>query len=161
MNENPTPQFCEDEFNFLDFSDLGFGGYDAVDLQQDGAGAMDTSIEGAAGILGLDQAHLELQQEQPPLMDQQHHPNSMTDFHGSTESFPDIAMQQDLFDHQQQHQLHIQNQRYHGQNVVPPTPNSLEMHGGQPPYYHTPADHQQLHMYEHYKRKQKDQVGGF
>lgn len=161
MNHNPTPQWSpmprpDDEFaNFLDFTDLTFGAYDAVDLQQNGPGAMDTSMEDAAGMLGLEPGHM--QQQQP--MDQQGHATPMNDFHGSTESFPDLAMQQDLFDPQQQQQLHMQDQRYHGQNVVPPTPNSLEMHGGHAQYYHTPADHQQLHMYDHYRRNQKDQVG--
>lgn len=159
MNQ-PYPAFSsgpEDEFaSLFDFTDLGFGGYDAVDLQQNGAGAMDTSMEGAAGMLGLEQGHI--QQQQPP-MDQRTHATPLNGFHGSTESFPDLAMQQDLFDQQQQQQLHMQNQRYPGQNVVPPTPNSLEMHGGHAQFYRTPADHQQLHMYDHYRRNQKDQVG--
>ena len=166
MNQNPTPRWSpivsgpEDAFaDFLDFTDLGFGGFDGVDLQQNGAGAMDTSMEGAAGMLGLEQGQMQLQQEQPPPMDQQNHVPSLNGFHGSTESFQDIAMQQDPFDQQQQQQLHIQNQRYHGPNVVPPTPNSLEMHGGQAQYYRTPLDHHQMHVYDPYRRNQKDQVG--
>ena len=158
MNQDPTPQFCEDDFNFLDFGDLGFSCYGAVDLQQNGAGAMDTSMEGATGMLGLEQGHMQLQQEEPPPMDHQNHANPINDFPASTESFPGLTMQQDLFDHQQQQQLHMQHQQYHGQNVVPPTPNSLEIHGGHAQYYRTPADHQQLQIYEHYKRSQKDQV---
>ena len=156
MNQNPT--YPDDEFaNFLDFTDLAFGDYDAVDLQQNGAGAMDISIEGAPDMLGLEQG--QIQQQLPPPMDQRNHATPMNGFHASTESFPDLAMQQDIFDQQQQQQLHMQNQRYHGQNVIPPTPNSLEMHGGQAQYYRTPADHQQLHMYDHYRRHQRDQVG--
>lgn len=163
MNQNPPyPAFSgpeDDEFaNFLDFTDLRFTGYDAVDLQQDGAGAMDTSMEGAAGMLGLDQGHIQ-QQQQPPPMDQRNHATPLNGFHGATDSFPALPMQQDLFDQQQQQQLHLQNQRYQAQNVVPPTPNSLEMHGGHAQYYRTPADHQQLHMYDHYRQHQKDQVG--
>lgn len=160
MNQNPT--YPDDEFaNFLDFTDLGFGDFDAVDLQQNGAGPMDISIEGAVGMLGLEQGQIQQQQQQPPPppMDQRNHATPMNGFHGSTESFPDLAMQQDLFDQQQQQQqLHMQNHRYHGQNVVPPTPNSMEMHGGQAQYYPTPTDHQQLHMYDHYRRNQRDQV---
>lgn len=166
MNQNPTPRWSpmvsgpEDEFaNFLNFADLGFTGYDAVDLQENGAGAMDTSIEGAAGMLGLEQGRIPQQQQQPPPIDQRNLATPINDYRGSTESFSDLAMQQDLFDQQQQQQLHMQNQRYHGQNVVPPTPNSLEMHGGHAQYYRTPVDHPQLHMYDHYRRSQKDQVG--
>ena len=167
MNQKPTPHWSpivsgpEDEFaNFLDFTDLGFGAYDAVDLQHNGAGAMDTSMEGATSMLGLEQGQLPLQQEQPPSMDQRNHTTPMNGFHGSTDPFPDLAMQQDLFDQQQQQQqqLHLQNQPYHVPNVVPPTPSSLEIHGGHAQYYHTPADHQQMHMYDHYRRNQKDQV---
>lgn len=148
----------DDDFaNFLDFTDLGFGGYDAVDLQQNGAGAMETSMDGTAGMLGLEQGHM---QQQPSAMDQQNHLTPINGFHGSTESFPDLAMQQDLFDQQQQQQqLHMQNHGHHGQIVVPPTPSSLEMHAGHAQYYRTPADHQQLHMYDQYRRNQKDQVG--
>ena len=149
-----------DEFaNFLDFADLDFTGYDTVDLQQNGAGAMDTSIEGTAGMLGLESGHLPQQQQQPPPMDQRNHATPMNGYNGSTESFQDLAMQQDPFDQQQQQQLHLHSQQYHGQNVVPPTPNSLEMHGGHAQYYRTPIDHQQLHMYDPYRRSQKDQVG--
>ena len=154
---NHTPHWspmdsAPDEFaNFLDFTDLGFD----LDLQQNGAGAMDTSMEGAAGMLGFEQGHMQQQQ-----MDQGNHATSINGCHGSTESFPDLAMQHDLFDQQQHQQQHIymQNQQYHGQNVVPPTPNSLEMHGGHAQYYCTPADPQQLHMYDHHRRNQKDQV---
>ena len=149
----PGPQ---DEFaNFLDFADLDFTGYDTVDLQQNGAGAMDTSIEGTAGMLGLESGHMP---QQPPRMDQRNHATPMNGYNGSTESFQDLAMQPDPFDQQQQQQLHLHNHQYHGQNVVPPTPNSLEMHGGHAQYYRTPIDHQQLHMYDTYRRSQKDQV---
>ena len=169
MNQDPTPRWSpivsgpEDEFaNFLDFTDLAFAGYDGIDLQPNGAGAMDTSMEGAATMLGLDHGQMQLQQEQPPLpMDQQNHATPMNGFHASTEPFSDLAMQQDILDQQQQQQqqLHMQNQRYRGPNVVPPTPSSMEMHGGHAQYYPTAADHQQIHMYDHYRRNQKDQVG--
>ena len=165
MNQDPTPRWSpivsgpEDEFaNFLDFTDLGFGGYDGLDLQPNGAGAMDTSMEGAASILGLDQGQMQLQQEPPQPMDQQNHANPMNGFHDSAEPFSDLAIQQELFDQQQQQQLHLQNQHYQRPNVVPPTPSSLEMHGGHSQYYPTPADHQQIHVYDHYRRNQKDQV---
>lgn len=162
MNQNPAPRWspmvsapAEDDFaNFLDFTDLDFDGFDGVDLQQNGVGAMDTSMEGAAGTLGLEQGHM-----QQSLMEQRNHAPPMNGFHGSTESFPDLAMQQELFDQQQQQQIHMQNQQYHDRNAIPPTPNSLEIHGGHAQYYRTPADHQQLHMYDHYGRNQKDQVG--
>ncbi|KAK3178739.1 hypothetical protein OEA41_000876 [Lepraria neglecta] len=154
---SPMVSGPEDEFaNFLDFGDLNFSAFDGIpqsdaELQQNGVGAMDTSMEDTAGMLGLEQGQMQHQ------MGQQNHSAPMNGFHGSTDSFPDLAMQSELFDQQQQQQLHMQNQRYHGQNVVPPTPNSMELHGGHAQYYRTPADHPQLHMYDHYRR-QKDQM---
>ena len=147
----------EDEFaNFLDFGELNFPSFDPLPQTeaelQNGAGAMDTSMEGA-GMLGLEQAQMQNQ------MGQSNHHTPMNGFHGSSESFPDL-MQSEIFEQQQQQQqqqLHMQHQRYHGQNVVPPTPNSMELHGAHTQYYRAPADHQQLHMYDQYRRP-KDQV---
>lgn len=149
---------AEDEFaTFVDFGDIDFSAFDGIpqsdaELQQNGAGAMDTSMDGNnTGILGLEHGHLQhmVQQSQAP---------SMNGFRASADSFPDLAMQSDMFEQQQRQQLHMQAQRYHGQNVVPPTPTSMEMHGTHAHYYRTPMDQPQLHMYDQYRR-QKDQVG--
>ena len=170
MVSNPDDEFA----NFLDFGDLNFSAFDAAAvattttppqadngrLQQDGRTAMDTSIEGSAGLLGLDQGQME----------QQHHPGLPTHMSAMTPSYQEPFnieaellnqqrqrhMQLQLQQHQQQH-LH-QNQRYPGPNMVPPTPNSIEMHGGQVHYYQPRLDQQQQQLYEHYRRHQKDQV---
>jgi len=129
----------EDDFtNFLDFGDINFAAFDAIpdpttDLsQQNGAGAMDTSMEGATGML--------------------------SGFQHPTEPFPDLALQSELFEQQRRQQIHLQNQRYHAQQSIPPTPDSMKMHDRQAQYYRTPTDQQQLHMYDHYRRTHKDQV---
>lgn len=149
----------EDEFAaFLDFGELNFSAFDSIPpsdaelQQQNGAGPMDTSMEGGAGMLALD--HEDMQQQ----MGQHTEAPTMNGYEGSTESFPDLDMQSELFGQQQRQQLHMHNQCYHGQNAVPPTPNSVELHGGHAQYYRTPTDHQQLHMYDHYNRNRKDQV---
>ncbi len=166
MNQAPTPRVWSpivpapgDDFTDLfDFGDLSFPTFDSiptndVDLQQqNGGGAMDTSMEGSTGMLGLEHETMQHQ------MGQQSAAPSMNGFHGSTESFPDLAMRSELFDQHQRQQMHMQNQHYHVRHEVPPTPNSMEMHGGHPQYYRTPTDHQQLHMYNQYRRHQKDQV---
>ena len=151
---SPMVSGPEDEFaNFLDFGELNFSSFDPLPHTeaelQNGVGAMDTAMEGA-GMLGLEQGQMQHQMGQPS------HQTSMNGFHGSAESFPDL-MQSEIFEQQQQQQLHMQHQRYHGQNVVPPTPNSMELHGAHTQYFRAPTDHQQLHMYDQYRRP-KDQV---
>lgn len=163
MNQNPTARWSpmvsgpEDEFaNFLDFGDLNFSAFDGSSqgdggMQQDGSGPMDTSMEGAAGMMGLEQAHI--QQMGPTTQIPHQHMN------GFQEPFPDMNIQTDMFNQPQQQSLpYLQRHQYHPQNSVPPTPNSLEMHGRHPQYYQTPTDLQQQQMYEQYKRHQRDQV---
>ncbi len=49
--------------------------------------------------------------------------------------------------------------QYHGQNMIPPTPNSVEMHGDHTRYYRPSGDHQTQAVYERFGRNpQKDQV---
>lgn len=149
----------EDDFaSFLDFGDINFSAFDGIpepdaDLQQQhGAGAMDTSMEGPTGILGLEHGQMLHQ------IGQHSAAPALSGFQSSSEPFPDLALQSELFEHQQRQQIHMQNQRYHAQHAVPPTPNSLEMHGGHAQYYRAATDHQQIHMYDHYRRSHKDQV---
>ena len=166
MNHNPTPHWspllsgsAHDDFaNFVDFGDLDFSAFDGIsqdttNLQQDGTVQMDTSMDGNdVGILEFEQGHTQhhtmLQHSQAP---------AMNGFHGSTDSFPELAMQSGMYEQQRQQQMYMQVQQYHNQNIVPPTPTSIEMHGGRTHYYHTPMEHPQLHIYDHYRR-QKDQV---
>lgn len=149
----------EDDFtSFLDFGDINFAAFDAIPdptaelSQQNGAGAMDTSMEGATGMLGLEMGQMQHQ------MDRHGAAPSMSGFQHPTEPLPDLALQSELFEQQRRQQIHLQNQRYHAQQSIPPTPDSMEMHDRQAQYYRTPTDHQQLHMYDHYRRTHKDQV---
>jgi len=149
-----------DYTNFLDFGDINFSAFDGIpepdaELQQQNcAGPMDTSMEGSAAMLGLDNGQIQHQ------MGQHTTAPSMSGFQSSTDPFLDLALQSELFEQRQQQRqhIHMQNQRCHGQHAIPPTPTSLEMHGGHAQYYTTPTEHQQLHMYDHYRRNHKDQV---
>ena len=182
MNQNPTPRWSplvsgpEDDFtNFLDFSDLNFsafgdgsvgGGTPQASGAGDGdAGVMDLVSEGAGIPVAGMMSHAGIQR------------NAMAhSINGFQESLPDMTSSADFLIHQQhrrqqqqqqhhqqqqqQHQSHLQLQqqpRYYGHDTVPPTPNSLEMHGGHSEYYN-PTDRQQQLMYEHYRRHQIDQV---
>ena len=158
---SPMVSHPEDEFtNFLDFGDLNFSAFDPAastqpesnGLQHDGGSAMDTSMEGTAGLLGLDHGQMPRQPQQTILS------TPIPAINGYQEPF---NLDAELFNQQRQRQIQMQQQRYHGPNMVPPTPNSIEMHGGQIQYYQPRMDLQQQQMYEHYRRHQKDQVCSF
>lgn len=141
----------EDFTNFLDFGDAGFSAFDTITqaergLQPNDGVALDTSMEGTAEILGIGSGHIQ-QPSQVPVMN--NFPNPFQGMNLDAEAFPH---------HQQQQQMHLSQNHYFGQNVVPPTPNSMEMHGSHGNYFQSRQDAQQQQIYEHYKRHQRDQV---
>jgi len=81
--------------------------------------------------------------------------------HPKSEVMMDRAMQAQTLQHpQQQHQLHhqmMQHHNYHGQHVIPPTPNSVEMHKGAARYYQQ-MDMQGQAIYDRYHGNSDDQV---
>lgn len=149
----------EDDFtSFLDFGELNFPAFDSipqtdVDLQQqNGDGGMDVAMEGPVDMLELGNGQLQHQ------MGQHSAAPSLNGFQSSAGSFTDLALHSEILEHQRRQQNQMQNQRYHAQHSIPPTPNSMEMNGGHGHYYRTPAEQQQLHVYDHYRRMQKEQV---
>ena len=151
----------EDFSTFLEFGDLQltFPGFDGApqnraEVQED-AGAMDTSTENHAGMMGLENGQMQQHLERPTTM------ATMNGFHASAQPFPDMGLQTEFLEQQPQPHYAMQGQQYHGQHVVPPTPRSIEMHGDQAPYNQQPVDPQAQAMYEHYRRKQKHQVSVF
>ena len=153
----------EDDFaSFLDFGDLNFSGFGdgsvsgTPQASGDGAdgSAMDMSMEGGGNAATGMISHPGIQQNTTPLA------NPMNGFQeaftGLGSPVPFIARQQS---HQQaQAQMQMQQQaRYYGHSAVPPTPNSLELHGSHPEYFN-PADRQQQIMFEHYRRHYNEQV---
>ena len=151
----------EDFSTFLEFGDLQFTfpGFDGTPQNraevQENAGAMDTSAENPAGMMGLENGQMQQHLEQPSTM------ATMNGFHASVQSFPDVGMQTEFLEQQQPPHYAMQGQHYHGQHIVPPTPRSIEMHGDQVRYNQQSVDSQAQAMYEHYRRKQKDQVRKF
>ena len=151
----------EDFSNFLEFGDLqlAFPGFDGApqncaEAREDG-GAMDTSTENPAGMMGLENEQMQQPLEQPTTM------ATINGFHASAQPFPDMGMQAEFLEQQPQPHYVMQGQQYHGQHIVPPTPRSIEMHGDPTRYSQQPVDSQAQAMYEHYRRKQKDQVSEF
>ncbi|KAI4288364.1 MAG: hypothetical protein L6R35_002367 [Caloplaca aegaea] len=92
-------------------------------------------------------------------------PSGLTDFDSSSAVFPELSMDAHLFQQQQQQQLQHQlprslpyGQPYRGQNMIPNTPNSIEMHGGQPQYQQVASNNHAHAMYEHYRQQSKGQA---
>lgn len=154
----------EEEFaNFLEFGDLQlsfppFEGavQDGSDLQQEPGGALDVPMGNEAGVLELEDGHNHQE------MNQRNPLRFMAGFQGSTEPFHEMHMQTELFNPHQQQQLHMHGPHYRGQGIIPPTPNSIEMHGDQACYYRSAGEHHTQATYERYGRNQslnqKDQV---
>ena len=68
-------------------------------------------------------------------------------------------LEAELFSQQRQDLMQPQQQCFPMPNMVPPTPNSVEMHGGRAQHSQPRMDKSQQDLYEHYRRFQKDQVG--
>ena len=153
----------EDDFaNFLEFGDLqlNFPTFDAEQHvgggQQDPIPGLDTNMENEVGMIGMKDGDI-AQQIDPSLTAMQASPQ-LQDLNGSSESLMDLSIQAQIF-HQQQlnyHQQRLLQGHYHRQGLIPPTPNSLEIHG-QPRSYPQLDPHARA-MYEHYARKQQDHV---
>lgn len=153
----------EDFASFLEFGDLQlqFPNFDGVvqdgrELQQqESTGTMDTSMGNEEGLMQLEDGNMQQQN-----MDQGNPMQTMNRFQASTDSFHNLNIHSDLYAPNQQQQMHIRApHQYHGQNMIPPTPNSVEMHGDQTRYYRPLGDHQTQAVYESFGRNpQKDQV---
>lgn len=168
MNQIPTTSWSpmvsapeEDFASFLEFEDLQlqFPNFDGVvqdgrELQQEPTETMDTPMGNEQGLMRLEDGNM------PQDMDQGNSMQNMNGFQGSTSSYHNLNIHSDLYTpiHQQQMHIHAPRQ-YHGQNMIPPTPNSIEMHGDHTQYYRPSGDHQAQAVYESFGRNpQKDQV---
>lgn len=156
---SPIASAPDDEFgNFLEFGDLQLdfpsfervahdGRTDRQDVDTDTS--MDATMENAPTMVDFGIAHLS---QQP----QQSTSNPLMSYNGMGQLF-NMPMSREQFHESQHPHLHIKTQRQYHPGMVPPTPSSIEMHGGMPGYYHTPV-HQQPQAYEYYQRSQRDQV---
>ncbi|KAI9875582.1 MAG: hypothetical protein M1830_008321 [Pleopsidium flavum] len=175
MNQTSTPSWSqiahhdpmvsapEDDFaSFLEFGDLqlNYGNYevttqDGQGVSHDSGNVMDTTMENAGGPNGLGEGHIQHQQVEHDGIQQSDLP-SMEDMTGSTDSLMDLNIQAQIFHQQQQHQQ-MQSQTFHRQAIIPPTPNSMKMHGGTGHYY-PQMDSQAQAIYERYSRMKEDQM---
>ena len=144
----------EDFANFLEFGDLqlNFPHFDGVpqneaQIQENVDVAMDTTMGDGTDLSGYHDAQAN---------QQLNHSTSnplLNGYGGSHEQLFDMQMPTHL---NQPSHAYSKGPQY-TQGMVPPTPNSIEMHGGHPTYYHL-STHQQAHVYDHYRRNHRDQV---
>jgi len=128
-------------------------------LQQNEGESMDTRMDGPNGQDTAMQEHM-------PSMTTatSHHTipgTPITHGHPSSDSLVELDAQIQYLQHQrqQQQQRHIQEQQrnfYAQSRMIPPTPNSVEMHAGNPQFY-PQSDPQQQAMYERFRMQAKEQ----
>ncbi|KAI9724764.1 MAG: hypothetical protein M1812_000039 [Candelaria pacifica] len=145
-HQDPTTSIpTEDEFDaFLDLGDfhLNYPSYDPpvqdeTSAEQDVENAMDTSMDSIEG----------LQQRQG--------------YDGVTPHVPtsNISLLQTQILQQQQHQQQFMNDpRFHGQQVIPPTPTSLDLQGAAAAHYYQQMDSHSRAMLDHYQRRKEEGV---
>ena len=168
-HHDPMVSAPEDDFaSFLEFGELHLNYADYALNAQDGngnphgsGGAVDTRMENIGASAGLREGHLLLQHDEVGNngIGQNSGLTSMGNITGSEEPLMDFNIRADIFhqQQQQQHQQHVQTQTFHHPSVIPPTPNSMKMHGGADRYYQQ-VDPQAQALYERYARMKEDQV---
>lgn len=75
----------------------------------------------------------------------------------SNEALMDVSLQAQSLQQHQHHQQHMMQHQNYRQPVIPPTPNSIEMHGGAARYYQQ-MDMQSQAIYDRYHGSKDDQV---
>ncbi|KAI4113441.1 MAG: hypothetical protein LQ345_005582 [Seirophora villosa] len=154
----------EDDFSsFLEFGDLQLTfppfdgnnhGGEGVQDATNGPHQMEMQTSNnAAGPIDFQHSNM------PPFTDS----SALTDYGDSSAVFPELSMDSQLFEQQQQQQHQMPQplpygQPYRGQNLIPHTPNSIEMHGGQPQYQQVPSSNHAHAIYDHYRQQSKGQA---
>lgn len=166
-HHDPMVSAPEDDFSsFLEFGDLhlNYGNYELSQVggpvdSQNAAHTVDSGLEDGGGLDGLKEGHL-LPQADATGQNEMQQPvelTSMEDMTESAEPLMDFDLQAEIFHQQQQH---MQTQNFHPHAVIPPTPNSMKMHGGTGHYY-PQLDLQAQAIYERYSLMKEDQVWRF
>lgn len=131
-------------------------------MHQNGAEAMDTRME-SGGSTGQD---VTMQEHMASMTTTTNHPaihgGAISNAQSSSDSLTDLDAQIQYLQHQrhqqQQRQMHEQQRNFYSQNqMIPPTPNSMELHSGNAQFY-TQSDPQQQAMYERYRMQKEHDV---
>jgi len=148
-----------DGLNF-DFQDFG-GQNNGQMLHQEGGEPMDTRMDVDVGMLGHKDTMMHSQM--PPMTSAPAHSSiagtPIDRGHSSSDRLVELDAQIQFL--QQQRQQHEQrqlerNQFYAHNRMVPPTPNSIEIHSANNQFY-PQSDPQQQAMYERYQMRMKEQ----
>ncbi|KAF8866499.1 hypothetical protein BDZ45DRAFT_639723 [Acephala macrosclerotiorum] len=150
-------------FEFQDFNPAQAQGQGQQMMNQDEGESMDAAMEGGRGMMGQDTT---MQDQMPAMTTSASHPGILggpLNGHASGESLSDLDAQinflQQQRHHQQQRQLQEQQRSFYAQQRmgVPPTPQSMEMHGNPSQFYQQHSDPQQQAMYERFRMQVKEQ----
>jgi hypothetical protein len=130
-------------------------------MHQNGAEAMDTGMENGK-LTGQDTT---MQEHMPSMTTATSHPaiqgGAISHAHSSNVSLVELDVQIQYLQYQrhqhQQRHIHEQQRNFYTQNrLIPPTPNSMELHGASSQFY-PQSDPQQQAMYDRYRMQVKDQ----
>ena len=154
------------QFDFQDFSTQQSGQAPHL-VHQHAPDAMDhTGLENGGAVVH----DTTMQEHMPSMTAATSHPSiigpPVNHAHPSSESLVELDAQIQYLQHQRQQrqqqqqaqrQMEEQQRNYYAQNrMIPPTPNSMELHGATSHFY-PQSDPQQQAMYERYRMQLKDQ----
>ena len=142
----------EDFANFLDFENINFD-LDALDAGFQNGQMAGAGNGGAGGDAAMGFGHVG---GNPMSGVAQGQPLGQRPAEGHTFHGMDMAGHEHS-QHAQPQYLPEHTQGYQGRPMIPPTPDSVEMHGGAMPYHYR-QERPNQGMYETYQQKQDDQV---
>jgi hypothetical protein len=156
MNLDEPLQFSFQDFNSQHAQTAQLG-------QREDGETMDPVMDNGRALAGQDTT---MQEHMPAMTTAASHPAihavALAHSHSSNESVDYDAQiqhwQNQKYQHQQRQMQEQQQQRnfYVQSRMIPPTPNSIEMHGNHGQFYQ-PSDPQQQAMYERYQMQVKEQ----
>ena len=125
-------------------------------MQPNGGGGMDASMNGVQQIIGHDTT---MQEAMAAMTSTASYPSKIAHGHPTTDSIVELDAQiqylQQQRQQQQQRQLQDQQRNYYAQQrMIPPTPNSVEMHSATFPAYGQPGSQQVMFDGYHVARKE-------
>lgn len=145
-------------FDFPDFN--GQPGQGGQLMQQEDGERMESRMDGAHGAMSHDTP----MQEHIPAMTTGSHttiPGPTSNGQSSSGSIVEIDAQIQYLQQQRQQRQMQEQQKYYARNgMIPPTPNSVELHGNNGQFY-PQSDPQQQAMYERFRMQVKDQEMAF
>jgi hypothetical protein len=168
--QDPTLSVSSQD-DFQQFLDMNLGEFDFQDfnpqqpqttqlVQREDEEAMDTAMDNGRILAGQDTT---MQEHMPATTASSHpamHAAALAHAHSSNESVPDFDaqiqyLQNQKYQHQQRQMQ--QHRSYYAQNprMMPPTPNSVELHGNHTTFY-PQSDPQQQAMYERFQMQGKE-----